>query len=124
MILVPGPHVVNGMTDLAATRIHLGSCGLVSAGLVVLAISAGLLLGLGVLGVSLPVGEPGRPVPLWLDTIAAGVTAAAYSIFFSTPLRMLGWPVMGGMVAHALRWWTLTAVGAGGARGAACAGAG
>ena len=72
MILVPGPHVLNGMTDLAANRIHLGSSRLVYAGLVVLAISAGLLLGLGVLGVSLPVDEPGRPVPLWLDTIAAG----------------------------------------------------
>jgi uncharacterized membrane protein YjjB (DUF3815 family) len=117
MILVPGPHVLNGMTDLAANRIHLGASRLVYAGLVVLAISAGLLLGLGVLGVSLPVGEPGRAVPLWLDTIAAGVAAAAYSIFFSTPLRMLSWPVVVGMAAHALRWWTLTVLGAGAASG-------
>ena len=117
MILVPGPHVLNGMSDLAANRIHLGSSRLVYAGLVVLAISAGLLLGLGVLGVSLPVGEPGRGVPLWLDTIAAGVAAAAYSIFFSTPVRMLGWPVVVGMAAHALRWWTLTVLGAGAAGG-------
>jgi uncharacterized membrane protein YjjB (DUF3815 family) len=117
MILVPGPHVLNGMSDLAANRIHLGSSRLVYAGLVVLAISAGLLLGLGVLGVSLPVGEPGRGVPLWLDTIAAGVAAAAYSIFFSTPLRMLSWPVVVGMAAHALRWWTLTVLGAGAASG-------
>ena len=118
MILVPGPHVLNGMADLAANRIHLGCSRLVYAGLIVLAISAGLLLGLGVLGVSLPVGEPGRAVPLWLDTIAAGVAAAAYSILFSTPLRMLGWPVVVGMLAHALRWWTLTIVGAGAASGA------
>jgi len=118
MILVPGPHVLNGMSDLAANRIHLGSSRLVYAGLVVLAISAGLLLGLGVLGVSLPVGEPGRAVPFWLDTIAAGVVAAAYSIFFSTPLRMLGWPVVVGMLAHAVKWWTLAVVvGAGAASG-------
>src|SRR5216683_2699696 len=118
MILVPGPHVLNGMADLAANRIHLGASRLVYAWLVMLAISAGLLLGLGVLGVSLPVGEPGRAVPFWRDTIAAGVAAAAFSIFFSTPLRMLGWPVVVGMVAHALRWWTLTVVGAGAASGA------
>src|SRR2546426_6877064 len=117
MILVPGPHVLNGMADLAANRIHLGCSRLVYAGLIVLAISAGLLLGLGVLGVSLPVGEPGRAVPLWLDTIAAGVAAAAFSIFFSTPLRMLAWPIAVGMLAHALRWWTL-AVGFGAATGA------
>jgi len=56
-----------------------------------LAISVGLLLGeWGILSVSLPVGEPGRAVPLWLDVIAAGVAVAAFSVFFSTPLRMLG----------------------------------
>jgi uncharacterized membrane protein YjjB (DUF3815 family) len=117
MILVPGPHVLNGMMDLCAARVGLGAARLLYAGLVILAISVGLLFGLGLLDVSLPVGEPGRAVPLWLDVIAAGVAVAAYSIFFSTPLRMLGWPIAVGMLAHALRWWTLAA-GAGVATGA------
>ena len=117
MILVPGPHVLNGIIDLAAARVHLGAARLIYAGLIILAISAGLLLGLGLLGVSLPVGEPGRAVPLWLDIVAAGVAVAAYSIFFSMPLRMLAWPVAVGMLAHALRWWTLS-TGAGAATGA------
>jgi len=117
MILVPGPHVLNGMIDLAAARINLGVSRLVFAGLVILAISGGLLLGLQLLGVSLPVGEPGRAVALWLDTIAAGVAVGAYSVFFSMPLRMLGWPIAVGMFAHALRWWTL-AGGFGAATGA------
>jgi uncharacterized membrane protein YjjP (DUF1212 family) len=108
MILVPGPHVLNGMMDLATVRVPLGASRLLYAGLITLAISAGLLLGLSLLNVSLPVDEPGRPVPLWLDVIAAGIAVAAYSIFFSTPLRMLGWPVAVGMLAHAVRWWTLS----------------
>src|SRR6267143_4011513 len=109
MILVPGPHVLNGMLDLAAVRVPLGASRLIYACLIIVAISAGLLLALGVLGVSLPVDPAGRPVPLWLDVIAAGVAAGAYSIFFSTPLRMLVWPVAVGMLAHGLRWWTLAA---------------
>ena len=117
MILVPGPHVLNGMLDLSVARIGLGASRLLYAGLVVLAISAGLLLGLGLLGVSLPVGEPGRAVPLWLDILAAGLAVAAFSIFFSMPLRMLPWPVAIGMIAHALRWWTLS-LGGGATTGA------
>src|SRR5262245_8435878 len=117
MILVPGPHLLNGLIDLAAARIQLGARRLLSAGHVVLAISGGLLLGLQLLRVSLPVGETGRAVPLWQDTIAAGVAVVAYSTFFSMPLRMLGWPVAVGMLAHALRWWTLAA-GFGAATGA------
>jgi uncharacterized membrane protein YjjP (DUF1212 family) len=117
MILVPGPHVLNGMLDLSSARVSLGVARLVYAGLVILVISAGLLFGLSLLGVSLPIGGPSRTVPLWLDVLAAGVAVAAYSIFFSTPLRMLGWPVAVGMLAHALRWLTLSA-GAGVAAGA------
>ena len=52
MVLVPGPHVLNGALDLIKGRIHLGAARLVYAGLVVMAISTGLLLGLNFLGVS------------------------------------------------------------------------
>jgi uncharacterized membrane protein YjjP (DUF1212 family) len=118
MVLVPGPHVLNGTMDLIAGRMHLGATRLAYAGLVVVAISAGLLVGLALLGVALPVDPPGRALPIWEDVIAAGVAVAAYSIFFSTPLRMLTWPVAIGMVAHALRWVALTLIGADAATGA------
>jgi uncharacterized membrane protein YjjP (DUF1212 family) len=118
MVLVPGPPVLNGALDLVKGRIHLGAARLVYAGLVVVAISAGLLLGLAVLGVSLPVDQTSRSVPLWLDTIAAGVAVASYGIFFSMPPHMLAWPVAVGMLAHAFRWWTLARFGASPAMGA------
>ena len=118
MVLVPGPPVLNGALDLINGRVHLGAARMIYAGLVVVAISTGLLLGLALLGVSLPVDQASRAVPLWLDTIAAGVAVAAYSVFFSTPLHMLAWPVTVGMLAHALRWWLLAVFGSSAAIGA------
>src|SRR5215469_10357314 len=111
MVLVPGPHFLNGMLDLIRGRMNLGAARLVYAVLTVVAISAGLLLGLALLGVSLPVDPAGRAVPLWHDVFAAGIAIACYSIFFSSPLKMLPWPVAVGTMAHALRWVALTALG-------------
>jgi uncharacterized membrane protein YjjP (DUF1212 family) len=118
MVLVPGPHVLNGALDLINGRIQLGAARLIYAGLIIVAISTGLLLGLVLLGVSLPVDVPGRAVPLWQDVIAAGIAVAAYNVFFSTPLTMLPWPVAVGMLAHALRWAAIALLGFGAATGA------
>ena len=118
MVLVPGPHFLNGALDLMKGRMHLGGARLIYAGLVVVAISAGLLVGLALLGASLPVSPPGRSVPLWQDIIAAGVAVACYSIYYSTPPRMFVWPIAVGMAAHALRWGTLNVFGSSTATGA------
>jgi uncharacterized membrane protein YjjB (DUF3815 family) len=118
MVLVPGPHFLNSALDLISGRIHLGAARLLYAGLIVVTISTGLLLGLALLGTSLPVDPPGRAVPLWQDVIAAGVAVASYSVFFSTPLNMLPWPVVVGMLAHALRSVALNMFGFGVATGA------
>ena len=111
MVLVPGPHFLNSALDLINGRIALGTARLMYAGLLVVAISVGLLIGLALLGVSLPADPAGRVVPLWQDVIAAGVAVAAYSVFFSTPPYMLPWPVAVGMFGHALRWAALTLFG-------------
>jgi uncharacterized membrane protein YjjP (DUF1212 family) len=123
MVLVPGPHLLNSALDLINGRIHLGAARLIYAGLIVVAISVGLLLGLAAIGVSLPADAPGRAVPVWQDVIAAGIAVAAYSVFFSTPLNTLPWPVAVGMLAHGMRWAALILLGFGAAIGAgvACA---
>jgi uncharacterized membrane protein YjjP (DUF1212 family) len=118
MVLVPGPHFLNSALDLISGRMHLGASRLLYAGLIVVAISTGLLLGLALLGASLPVDAPGQAVPLWQDVIAAGIVVASYSVIFSTPLNMLPWPVAVGMLAHALRWVALNVRGFGVAAGA------
>ncbi len=118
MVLVPGPHFLNGILDLIRGRMNLGAARLIYAVLIVVAITTGLLLGLALLGVSLPVDPPVREVSLWHDVIAAGLAVACYGIFFSTPQHMLVWPVTVGAAAHALRWFAITVLGASSPTGA------
>jgi uncharacterized membrane protein YjjP (DUF1212 family) len=108
MVLVPGPHILNGALDLLALRVALGIARLGYATLILAAIAAGLILGLAADGRSLDVAQTGAGVPLYVDVIAAGIAAGSYPVFFSMPYRMIGWPVAVGMLAHAAHWSALT----------------
>jgi uncharacterized membrane protein YjjP (DUF1212 family) len=104
VVLIPGSHMLNGLMDLIKARIHLGSARLIYAGLVIAAITTGLLLGLVLFGLTLPIDKTDRVVPLWQVAIAAGVATAAFGSLFSIPPGLLLWPVVVGTLAHALRW--------------------
>jgi uncharacterized membrane protein YjjB (DUF3815 family) len=108
MVLVPGGPILNGTLDLLALRVPLGLARLAFAGLIVVAISAGLIIGLAVQGQNLPATVPGRDIPAWLDVVAAGVAAPCFLVFFSAPLRMAGWSLAAGALAHGIRWVALT----------------
>jgi uncharacterized membrane protein YjjP (DUF1212 family) len=112
MILVPGPHLLNGTLDLARARIGLGVSRIAYAGVIILMICTGLLTGLSFAGVSLPASVPSYPVPLGYDVIAAGIAVAAYGTFFAMPWRMLPIPAAIGMLAHASRWAMISLAGA------------
>ena len=112
MVLVPGAHFLNGAIDLARARIALGACRVGYACLITLVISVGLLAGLSLAGIDLPVSAPATAVPLGYDVVAAGIAVAAYGTFFAMPWRMLPVPVLIGMLAHALRWVAIVVAGA------------
>ncbi|MFG1427069.1 threonine/serine exporter family protein [Roseixanthobacter glucoisosaccharinicivorans] len=104
MVLVPGPHLLNGALDLAHMRIGLGGARFGFAGLIILLISVGLIAGLALGVAGLPMAGPSAPVPLAYDVIAAGIAVSAFGTFFSMPWRTLPIPVAIGMIAHASRW--------------------
>jgi uncharacterized membrane protein YjjB (DUF3815 family) len=112
MVLVPGPHFLNGALDLWRARIAVGSARMVFASLIVLMICAGLLAGLSLGGVSLPVTGAFQRIPIGYDVLAAGVAVAAYGTFFNMPWRMLPIPVAIGMLSHAARWAVVYEAGA------------
>jgi uncharacterized membrane protein YjjP (DUF1212 family) len=104
MVLVPGPHMLNGALDLARARIPIGAARIAFASLIVLMICTGLMVGLSLPGAALSEPSPSRTVPLVIDVVAAGVAVAAYGSFFNMPWRTLPIPIVIGMVAHAARW--------------------
>ncbi len=118
MVLVPGPHILNGAIDLARTRIALGIARLAYAGVIVLLICAGGLFGFTAVGAKLAIAGSSPPVPLVIDVIAAGCAVASFGTFFSMPWRLLAFPVAVGMIAHAARWALITVAGTNAATGA------
>ena len=111
MVLVPGPHILNGALDLVRTRITLGIARLTYAALIVLMICVGLLLGFPPGLASFPAGALPPPVPLGPDVIAAGCAVSAYGTFFSIPWRLVPLPIAVGMLAHATRWVLISLAG-------------
>lgn len=104
MVLVPGPHLLNGTMDLVRGRVPLGASRIAYASLTILMICVGLLIGLYCGGVSLPASGPSLPISLAYDVTAAAVAVAAYGTFFAMPWRMLPVPIVIGALAHACRW--------------------
>ena len=118
MVLIPGPHFLNCMIDLARARIPVGAARVAYAVLITIMICAGLLLGLALGSVGLPASGRSHLVPLRYDVVAAGIAVAAYGTFFAMPWRMLPIPILIGMLAHALRWEAVFVAGASAEAGA------
>jgi uncharacterized membrane protein YjjP (DUF1212 family) len=104
MVLVPGPHLLNGTIDFARARIPIGAARIAFASLVVLMICTGLMVGLSLAGATLAAPSATPAVPLALDVVAAGVAVAAYGSFFNMSWKALPIPIGIGMIAHAARW--------------------
>jgi uncharacterized membrane protein YjjP (DUF1212 family) len=112
MVLVPGPHLLNGALDVVRGRLPLGASRIAYASVTILMICAGLLIGLSLGGESLPASGASLPIPLGYDVVAAAGAVAAYGTFFAMPWRMLPIPILIGAIAHACRWAAISIGGA------------
>jgi uncharacterized membrane protein YjjP (DUF1212 family) len=112
LMLVPGPHLINGLLDLIDNYLPMA--------LARLGLAAGILLasGLGiVVGVELtlpdpvsagPAGSPDR-LNLVSDMVLAGLVTCGFAVFYNTPWRLLWMAAVGGMAGHGLRFLGLEA---------------
>ena len=107
LMLVPGPHLLNGLLDLVDNQLPMS--------LSRLGLATGILLasGLGiVLGVELTLPDPSlsgqsaaaEHLNLITDMLLAGIATCGFALFYNTSWRQMGMVVAGGMAGHGLRF--------------------
>jgi uncharacterized membrane protein YjjP (DUF1212 family) len=110
LMLVPGPHLINGVMDLIDN--YLPMC------LARLGLAAGILLAsaLGIaVGAELTLPGPLGPesgaradhLNLVTDAVLAGIATCGFAVIYNTPWAQVAWAAAGGMVGHGLRYLAL-----------------
>ena len=112
LMLVPGPHLINGLFDLFDNHLPMSLARLGLAGGILLASGLGIAVGIEATGV-----QPGfagssaaaAPPNFVADMLLAGVATCGFAAFYNTPWRYIGLAAAGGMVGHGARYLALAA---------------
>lgn len=112
LMLVPGPHLINGLYDVLENHLPTGIARLGLASGLLLAAAMGIFLGgwltLGMTTVP-PHSGPPADISLALDVVLAGIAACSFGAFYNAPWRVLWTSIACGMVGHGLRYLCLAA---------------
>jgi uncharacterized membrane protein YjjB (DUF3815 family) len=107
LMLVPGPHLINGAHDMLENHMQTGVCRLGLAVGILIATALGVVLGgwltLGPATLSTSPSEAMR-LTLPLDVVVAGVAACGFGAFYNAPWRVLWVSILCGVVGHGLRY--------------------
>jgi uncharacterized membrane protein YjjP (DUF1212 family) len=112
LMVVPGPHLINGILDLIDNHVTMGVSRLGIATGILLASAAGISLGVELTFPDRVSGEQASgPDHLNLaeDVLLAGIVACGFAMFYNTAWRHLWLAVVGGMAGHGLRFLALEA---------------
>jgi uncharacterized membrane protein YjjP (DUF1212 family) len=112
LMVVPGPHLINGLLDLIDNYLPMSLARLGLAAGILLASALGV-----VLGVELTLPAPSFSdhaagadrLNLVSDMALAGVVTCGFAVFYNTAWRQLGMAAVGGMAGHGLRFLALEA---------------
>jgi uncharacterized membrane protein YjjP (DUF1212 family) len=112
LMLVPGPHLINGVLDLIDNHLPMSMARLGLAVGILLASTLGIVLGIELtLPGPLPPdgGTDADRLPLAADVALAGVVTCGFAVFYNTAWRHVGLAAVGGMAGHGLRLLALEA---------------
>jgi uncharacterized membrane protein YjjP (DUF1212 family) len=110
LMLVPGPHLINGLFDLIDNYLPMALSRLGLAVGILLASALGVVLGVEL---TLPgpvfaehTGSAERLNLIW-DMVLAGLVTCGFAVFYNTAWRHLWMAAVGGMAGHGLRYLAL-----------------
>jgi uncharacterized membrane protein YjjP (DUF1212 family) len=107
LMLVPGPHLINGILDLIDNHLPMSMARLGLAAGILLASALGIVLGVELtLPGPLPLGQGAKVDHLNLvsDVVLAGIVTCGFAVLYNTAWRQVGMAVVGGMAGHGLRF--------------------
>lgn len=107
LMLVPGPHLINGLYDMIENNMQNGLARLGLAVGILVAAAAGIFVGAWMtLGMTtVPIYKIlSAPIPLWVDVILAGVASCGFGAFYNAPWRVLWTSILCGMIGHGVRF--------------------
>ncbi|MFO0970209.1 MAG: threonine/serine exporter family protein [Gemmataceae bacterium] len=111
LMLIPGPHLINGILDLVENYIPMSMARLTLAIGILLASALGVILGVElVLPGPLPETDSSVvPLNLVSDMALAGIVTCGFAVFYNTPWAAVAMAAVGGMAGHGLRFLGLEA---------------
>lgn len=111
LMVVPGPHLINGLLDLIDNHLPMSLARLALAIGILLASAAGIVVGVELTDPDSVAADrsPGFDLNLVTDMILAGIVTCGFAVFYHTPWRQICMAMVGGMVGHGLRFVALEA---------------
>jgi uncharacterized membrane protein YjjP (DUF1212 family) len=107
LMLVPGPHLINGLLDLIDNYLPMSIARLGLATGILLASALGVVLGIELTLPGPLVGEPGVSadrLTLPYDLLLAGIVTCGFAVFYNTAWGQVFLAALGGMTGHGLRF--------------------
>jgi len=110
LMIVPGPHLINGLFDLIDNHVPMSLSRFGLAGGILLASALGILVGVELMLPTAHFAERnavGLKLNLVSDMALAGVVTCGFAVFYNTPGRQLWMVALSGMAGHGLRFLAL-----------------
>jgi uncharacterized membrane protein YjjP (DUF1212 family) len=109
LVLVPGPHIINGLLDVVDNYIPMAVARLTLAASILLVTALGVTLGMELILSEIPRGETRVAAELSLvsDMTLAGIVTCGFAVAYNTAWRHLAMAAVGGMFGHGLRFLVL-----------------